>query len=60
MKYMQIVTAPLNKEALNLGGVHYPGHTEILGHLTGQKRFFNDVNKSKTSCNSCINAYCIT
>ena len=34
-----IVTAPLNKEALNKGGVHYPGHTEILGHLTGQKDF---------------------
>lgn len=34
-----IVTAPLNKEALNMGGVHYPGHTEILGHLTGQKDF---------------------
>ncbi len=34
-----IVTAPLNKEALNLGGVHYPGHTEILGYLTGQKDF---------------------
>lgn len=34
-----IVTAPLNKEALNLGGVHFPGHTEILGHLTGQKDF---------------------
>lgn len=34
-----IVTAPLNKEALNLGGVHFPGHTEILGHLMGQKDF---------------------
>lgn len=34
-----IVTAPLNKEALNLGGVHYPGHTEILGALMGQKDF---------------------
>lgn len=34
-----IVTAPLNKEALNMGGVHFPGHTEILGHLTGQKDF---------------------
>ena len=31
-----IVTAPLNKEALNLGGNHYPGHTEILGTLSGQ------------------------
>lgn len=28
-----IVTAPLHKEALNLGGYHFPGHTEILAHL---------------------------
>jgi len=34
-----IVTAPLNKEALNLGGNHYPGHTEILGSLSGQKDY---------------------
>lgn len=34
-----IVTAPLNKEALNLGGCHYPGHTEILGALSGQKDY---------------------
>lgn len=34
-----VVTAPLNKEALNLGGVHFPGHTEILAHLTGTKDF---------------------
>lgn len=34
-----IVTAPLNKEALNLGGNHYPGHTEILGTLSGQKDY---------------------
>jgi 4-phospho-D-threonate 3-dehydrogenase / 4-phospho-D-erythronate 3-dehydrogenase len=30
-----IVTAPLNKEALNKAGFHYPGHTEMLAHLTG-------------------------
>ena len=30
-----ICTAPLNKEALHLAGHHYPGHTEILAHLTG-------------------------
>lgn len=29
-----IATAPLNKEALHLGGHHYPGHTEILATLT--------------------------
>jgi 4-hydroxythreonine-4-phosphate dehydrogenase len=29
-----IVTAPLNKEAMRMAGVNYPGHTEILGALT--------------------------
>jgi 4-phospho-D-threonate 3-dehydrogenase / 4-phospho-D-erythronate 3-dehydrogenase len=28
-----IVTAPLNKEAMHLGGYTYPGHTEALAHL---------------------------
>ncbi|MDR2726884.1 MAG: 4-hydroxythreonine-4-phosphate dehydrogenase PdxA, partial [Deltaproteobacteria bacterium] len=30
-----VVTCPLNKAALNLAGLHYAGHTEILGELTG-------------------------
>lgn len=30
-----IVTAPLNKEAMQLGGVDFPGHTEILAERTG-------------------------
>ncbi|MBS0536630.1 MAG: 4-hydroxythreonine-4-phosphate dehydrogenase PdxA [Proteobacteria bacterium] len=30
-----LVTAPLNKEALNLAGYHYAGHTELLAALTG-------------------------
>src|SRR5271165_7132184 len=30
-----ICTAPLNKEALHLGGHKFPGHTEMLAHLTG-------------------------
>ena len=34
-----IVTAPLNKEALHLAGVAFPGHTEILAHLTGTRRY---------------------
>ncbi|HDS2401008.1 TPA: D-threonate 4-phosphate dehydrogenase [Klebsiella pneumoniae] len=29
-----IATAPLNKEALHLAGHTYPGHTELLAHLT--------------------------
>jgi len=35
-----IVTAPINKEALNLAGHHYDGHTGMLAALTGQKRVF--------------------
>jgi 4-hydroxythreonine-4-phosphate dehydrogenase len=34
-----IVTAPLNKEALKLGGHSYPGHTEILADLSGTKNY---------------------
>ncbi|MDW6004760.1 4-hydroxythreonine-4-phosphate dehydrogenase PdxA [Vibrio mangrovi] len=34
-----VATAPLNKEALHLAGHHYPGHTELLAHLTGTKDF---------------------
>ena len=29
-----IVTAPLNKEAMNLAGYHYAGHTDLLAALT--------------------------
>ncbi len=32
-----IVTAPINKEAINLAGWHYPGHTELLADLTHSK-----------------------
>jgi 4-hydroxythreonine-4-phosphate dehydrogenase len=30
-----IATAPINKEALKLAGLPWPGHTELLTHLTG-------------------------
>ncbi|MCB0726521.1 MAG: 4-hydroxythreonine-4-phosphate dehydrogenase PdxA [Ignavibacteriae bacterium] len=30
-----MVTLPLSKESLNLGGVKYPGHTEMLTDITG-------------------------
>ncbi|WP_439625510.1 4-hydroxythreonine-4-phosphate dehydrogenase PdxA [Shinella sp.] len=32
-----ICTAPLNKEALNLAGHGFAGHTDMLAHLTGAK-----------------------
>lgn len=38
-KINSICTAPLNKEALHLGGHMYPGHTEILAKLTDTEDF---------------------
>ncbi len=34
-----ITTAPLHKEALNLAGHHYPGHTELLAEMCGVDDF---------------------
>jgi 4-phospho-D-threonate 3-dehydrogenase / 4-phospho-D-erythronate 3-dehydrogenase len=34
-----ITTAPINKKSFNLGGYHFPGHTEFLAHLTGAEEF---------------------
>lgn len=34
-----IVTAPLNKEAINLAGYHYQGHTEILATKTQTAKY---------------------
>ncbi|MCC6681976.1 MAG: 4-hydroxythreonine-4-phosphate dehydrogenase PdxA [Phycisphaeraceae bacterium] len=33
-----VVTGPLHKEALRLGGHDFPGHTEIFAHFTGSPR----------------------
>jgi len=34
-----VVTAPINKEALKLADIHYPGHTEILADFSATKDF---------------------
>ena len=34
-----IVSAPLNKEAMRMAGYHFEGQTQILGELTGSKRY---------------------
>jgi len=34
-----IVTAPISKKALNLAGIDYPGHTEILAERSGTRDF---------------------
>jgi 4-hydroxythreonine-4-phosphate dehydrogenase len=42
-----IATAPINKEAFAAAGLPWPGHTELLAHLTGAPRvammFYSDV-----------------
>ncbi|MEU9864925.1 4-hydroxythreonine-4-phosphate dehydrogenase PdxA [Streptomyces sp. NPDC047971] len=34
-----LTTAPINKEALRLAGLPYPGHTEILAELSGTRDY---------------------
>ena len=33
------VTAPINKESINLAGHHFSGHTEIYAHFTNTKKY---------------------
>ncbi|MHB1285452.1 MAG: 4-hydroxythreonine-4-phosphate dehydrogenase PdxA [Leptospirales bacterium] len=37
-KISGIVTAPLNKKVLHAAGFNYPGHTELIAHLTGSRK----------------------
>ena len=34
-----LVTAPINKEQIHAAGIDFPGHTELLAHLTGGTRY---------------------
>ena len=36
--YAAMVTAPISKKALNMAGIDFPGHTEMLAHLTHTPR----------------------
>jgi 4-hydroxythreonine-4-phosphate dehydrogenase len=38
-KIEAVATAPINKKALFMAKVPFPGHTEFLAHLTGTKEF---------------------
>ncbi|ARL88693.1 4-hydroxythreonine-4-phosphate dehydrogenase PdxA [Burkholderia pseudomallei] len=37
-KVSGLVTAPINKEAMGIAGIRYPGHTEILADFGGARR----------------------
>jgi len=38
-RFDAMCTAPISKEGLQKGGADFPGHTEMLAHLTGTSRF---------------------
>lgn len=38
-KVAGIVTAPLNKKVLHAAGFNYPGHTELIAHLTNTRKY---------------------
>ena len=42
-----VATAPVNKEAFRLAGLHWTGHTDLLAHLTGDPQvammFYSDA-----------------
>ena len=37
--FAAMVTCPISKKALNNAGIHFPGHTEMLAHLTETARY---------------------
>tara|TARA_B100001093_G_C26851095_1_gene1025189 strand:+ start:3772 stop:4785 length:1014 start_codon:yes stop_codon:yes gene_type:complete len=45
-----VVTAPINKYALSLAGINYPGHTEILKERTDSKEVTMMLTADNISC----------
>lgn len=45
-----IVTAPINKEAMNRAGHHHDGHTGLLAHLTGVRSAFMLLASERLNC----------
>jgi len=38
-RFAAMVTAPISKKALHMGGIEYPGHTEMLADLTNTQNY---------------------
>ena len=45
-----LVTAPINKEALNAAGISYPGHTEILAAKSNSDRICMMLTSQELTC----------
>jgi len=38
-KTAAVITGPINKAALKLAGIFYPGHTEMIAEMTGSRKY---------------------
>jgi 4-phospho-D-threonate 3-dehydrogenase / 4-phospho-D-erythronate 3-dehydrogenase len=49
-QFAAIVTAPISKKALSLGGINYPGHTEMLADLTSTQDYAMLLYSEEIAC----------
>jgi 4-hydroxythreonine-4-phosphate dehydrogenase len=49
-RFAAMVTAPISKKALNMAGFDFPGHTEMLAHLTHTPRVAMLLYSEKIAC----------
>jgi 4-phospho-D-threonate 3-dehydrogenase / 4-phospho-D-erythronate 3-dehydrogenase len=49
-RYQAMVTAPISKKALNMAGVNFPGHTEMLAERTGTKNYAMLLYSAEIAC----------
>jgi len=49
-QYAAMVTAPISKKALNMAGVNYPGHTEMLADLTHTQNYAMLLYSDQVAC----------
>jgi len=49
-RFAAMVTAPISKNALNLGGTHFPGHTEMLARLAGVRDYAMLMYSERIAC----------
>ena len=49
-RFAAMVTAPISKKALNMGGINYPGHTEMLADLTRTQRYAMLLYSEQIAC----------
>ena len=49
-QFAAMVTAPISKKALNLGGINYPGHTEMLADLTSTQDYAMLLYSEEIAC----------